>query len=194
MAMTQLENDDAETPVIQAVQTGDRFAFGELVRRHNGWVRGVVYGVLGDRDGVEDVTQQVWSTAWQQIGKLRDVRRWRPWLYRLARNAAIDAGRASTRRNSRLQALPADVAGDGASGKPDAGVSGAELHGQVLTAIQSLPALYREPFVMRHLNGWSYREIADVMGMPVDSVETRLVRARRFLRESLKDRVSQSHV
>jgi RNA polymerase sigma-70 factor (ECF subfamily) len=59
----------------------------------------------------------------------------------------------------------------------------------VLEAIQALPALYREPFVMRHLNGWTYSEIADVMGMPVDSVETRLVRARRFLRESLKDKV-----
>lgn len=189
MTMIQSENYDAETPVIEAVQTGDRFAFGELVRRHNGWVRGVVYGVLGDRDGVEDVTQQVWSNAWQQIGKLRDVQRWRPWLYRLARNAAIDAGRASTRRKGRFQALPADVA-DEVRGNPDAGVSSAELHGEVLTAIQSLPALYREPFVLRHLNGWSYRQIADVMGMPVDSVETRLVRARRFLRESLKDKLS----
>ena len=42
---------------------------------------------------------------------------------------------------------------------------------------------------MRHLNGWSYRQIAEVMGMPVDSVETRLVRARRFLRASLEKRM-----
>ena len=59
----------------------------------------------------------------------------------------------------------------------------------MLAAIQSLPALYREPFVLRHLSGWSYAEIAEVMGMPVDSVETRLVRARRLLRASLKDKV-----
>ena len=42
---------------------------------------------------------------------------------------------------------------------------------------------------MRHLNGWSYGEIANVMGLPVDTVETRLVRARRFLRDALKDKV-----
>ena len=56
-------------------------------------------------------------------------------------------------------------------------------------AIQALPALYREPFVLRHVNVWSYRQIAEMMNMPVDSVETRLVRARRFLRESLKGKV-----
>jgi RNA polymerase sigma-70 factor (ECF subfamily) len=58
-----------------------------------------------------------------------------------------------------------------------------------LRAIQALPVLYREPFVLRHLQGWTYKEIAEVMDMRVDSVETRLVRARRFLRERLKDKV-----
>ena len=55
----------------------------------------------------------------------------------------------------------------------------------MMAVIEKLPVLYREPFVLRHLNGWSYREIADVLDMPVDSVETRLVRARRMLRNSL---------
>ena len=72
---------------------------------------------------------------------------------------------------------------------PDGTLVSDEQHGEVLNAILALPALYREPFVLRHLNGWTYREIADVMGMPVDSVETRLVRARRLLRESLKDKL-----
>jgi RNA polymerase sigma-70 factor (ECF subfamily) len=72
---------------------------------------------------------------------------------------------------------------------PDRNVVGREQHQEVLAAVQALPALYREPFVLRHVAGWSYKEIAGVMGMPVDSVETRLVRARRFLRESLKDKV-----
>jgi RNA polymerase sigma-70 factor (ECF subfamily) len=61
----------------------------------------------------------------------------------------------------------------------------AERQDRVLSAIQGLPAIYREPFVLRHLNDWSYQQIADLMGLPVDSVETRLVRARRLLREAL---------
>jgi RNA polymerase sigma-70 factor (ECF subfamily) len=63
---------------------------------------------------------------------------------------------------------------------------GSEEHRTVLAAIEALPALYREPFVLRHVSGLSYKEIAEVMAMPVDSIETRLVRARRLLREALK--------
>jgi RNA polymerase sigma-70 factor, ECF subfamily len=50
--------------------------------------------------------------------------------------------------------------------------------------------LYREPFVLRHMNGWNYQQIAEAMEMPVDSIETRLVRARRLLRDALKDKLS----
>jgi RNA polymerase sigma-70 factor (ECF subfamily) len=64
-----------------------------------------------------------------------------------------------------------------------------EVSEVVLEAIRALPALYREPFVLRHLQGWSYRQIAETMGLPVDTVETRLVRARRLLREALDGKV-----
>lgn len=187
MTMPRHEEFDPEAPVIMAIRQGDRYAFSELVRRQERWLRGVVFGVLGDRDRVDDVSQQVWTAMWERIGSLRDPRRWRPWLYRLARNAALDAGRDVTRRRNRAQAL-AQVRPNGAVGRtPDCALDDEERHKQVLSAVQALPALYREPFVLRHLNGWSYQQIADVMDMPVDSIETRLVRARRFLRESLKD-------
>ena len=188
MAMAQFDAFDAEEPVVEAIRAGDRYAFTEFVHRQNGWVRGAVYGVLGERDLVDDVAQHVWTNVWQRIGELRDAKRWRPWLYRLARNAAIDAGRDATRRRHRTKVLAADPPGRVAPRTPDDDLIGREQRREVLAAVQGLPALYREPFVLRHVNGWSYREIADVMGMPIDSVETRLVRARRFLRESLRDK------
>ncbi len=186
--MAHRDASDVEVPVIEAIRAGDRYAFTELVRRQGRWVRGVVYGVLGDRDCVDDVVQQVWTAVWLRISELREADRWRPWLYRMARNAAIDAGRDVTRRRAQARALAVELPARMPSQRP-AGSEDEELHGEVLAAIQALPAIYREPFVMRHLNGWSYADIADVMGMPVDSIETRLVRARRFLRESLKDKV-----
>ena len=188
MPLAECESYDAELPVIEAVRAGDRYAFGELVRRHDCWVRGVVYGVLGDRDAVDDVVQQAWTSAWQRIGELLDANRWRPWLYRLARNAAIDAGRDATRRRARFAALsagPARADGDAAAKPP---LHEREGHDGVLSAVRALPAIYREPFVLRHVSGWSYAEIAAVMDMPVDSVETRLVRARRILRASLQEK------
>ncbi len=190
MAMPIAGEFEAEEPVIEAIRGGDRYGFEEFVRRRNRWVRGVIFGVLGNRDCVDDVSQQVWTTVWQRIGELRDNRSWRPWLYRLARNAATDAGRAITRCRIDVQRSTTERATPAAPHTPDAKVSLEEQRGQVLLAIQGLPAIYREPFVLRHVNGWSYREIGEVMGLPVDSVETRLVRARRLLRESLKDRMA----
>lgn len=189
MAMALPNEADPELPVVDAVCKGDPYAFGELVRRHDRWVRGVIFGVLGDHDRLDDVAQQVWMAMWQRIGKLRDSARWRPWLYRIARNAAIDAGREATRRRDRTQHADPALLDQSSDRTLDGRLSGDEQHGKVLNAIRALPGLYREPFVLRHLNGWTYKEIAEVMGMPVDSVETRLVRARRLLRESLKNEV-----
>ena len=210
MTMALTSEFDPERLVIDAIRSGDRTAFGELVRRHDHWVRGVVFGVLGQQDRVDDAVQQVWTTAWERINELRDPARWRAWLYRLARNAALDAGRDIARRRKRMQELARHAvsansgsprcASDPASGgsqdpaltlgaRIDDAIVSDETTGEVLGAIEALPAIYREPFVLRHLSGWSYREIADVMDMPVDSVETRLVRARRLLRETLKDKL-----
>lgn len=188
-AMHRPDEVDMEAPVIEAVLAGDRFAFEELVRRHDRWVRSVVFGALADRSALDDVVQQVWTTAWRRIGELRDPTRWKPWLYRLARNAAYDAGRELKRRRQLAQAGTGSAGGTASF---DAGSIDEEQRRLVLSAIEALPAIYREPFVLRHVNGWSYQRIGDVMGLPVDTVETRLVRARRLLREALEGKVNQS--
>lgn len=191
MKMVVPDEFDAEQPVLEAILDGDRFAFEEFAQRNGSWIRGVVFGVLGDADRVDDVVQQVWTSLWEQGKRLRDRRRWRPWLYRLARNAAVDAGRDQTRRRRMAERLAASAEHQSRSRTPGPGetVAQSERHAIVLQAISSLPALYREPFVLRHLQGWNYRRIADVMDLPIDTVETRLVRARRLLREALKDKV-----
>ncbi len=194
MAAPLRDEIEIEEPVIAAIRTGDRYAFGEFVRRHEAWVRSVIFSVLGRSDGVDDVAQNVWTSAWQRIGELRDPRSWRAWLYRLARNAAVDAGREQTRRRNRGRTAALDAVESATYGGADRATGRDGDCGEVLSAIQSLPAIYREPFVLRHMNDWSYRRISDVMGWPVDTVETRLVRARRLLREVLAGRIGQGDV
>jgi RNA polymerase sigma-70 factor (ECF subfamily) len=195
MAMVLAEDTDADLLVVEAVQQGDPYALDELMRRHAGWVRSVAYAVLGDPDRVDDVCQQAWAAVWENIRSLRDPRRWKAWLYRLTRNAALDAGRERTRdRQSVRELTGAALAGRTPTGarpapRPEQVLSDRQRHEAVLEAIRSLPAIYREPFMYRHLEGWSYRQISVAMGLPVDTVETRLVRARRFLREMLDGKV-----
>jgi len=187
MTMPATAEFDPEVSIVDAVRDGDRRAFEDLVRGNDRWVRGVVFGVVGDPDGTDDVVQQVWATVWSRIPELRDTRAWRVWLYRLARNAAIDAQR-DRRRGPRVQ-TPVPEASTDSSMTPAYALSRTERHQRVLEAIRNLPALYREPFVLRHVQDWSYRQIAEAMGIPVDTVETRLVRARRQLRVALDGKV-----
>jgi RNA polymerase sigma-70 factor (ECF subfamily) len=181
---------DPETPVIQAIQAGDSHALAELMSRHGAWVRGVIFGALGRPDEVEDVAQRVWMTVWREAHRLSDPGRWRVWLYRIARNAATDAGRRRQRRRKLLSTLWRRAESQPSVGlSAEAPVESHERREMMLQAIGNLPELYREPFVLRHLDGWSYAQIAEAMGLPVDTVETRLVRARRLLRHELAGKV-----
>lgn len=184
--MTAGQEIDPEIPVFEAIQRGDDYAFRELLRRQDRWVRGVVFGVLGRPDRIDDVTQKVWTQVWKRSRELRDVSHWKPWLYRLARNAAIDAGRKGTRQRRFLDRFRGERRNRPATDPPaDTTLARDEQHRCVLDVISSLPAMYREPFTLRHLEDWSYAQIGELLNLPVDTVETRLVRARRLLREKL---------
>ena len=180
------EEFDADVLLVEALKQGDAAAMSELMDRHERWVRGAVYAVLGNSDQVDDVVQRVWMRAWQRIDTLDDPRRWRYWVYRMARNAAIDAGRRIKRKRNlrqRLTELATDASGRQSTPVHEATVR--EEHGRVLGAIEKMPAIYREPFVLRHVEQWTYRQIAEVLNLPVDTVGTRLVRARRLLADAM---------
>lgn len=177
--------------LVTEARQGDRTAADRLVREHERWVRSVIYAVTGRVDLVDDVAQQVWERAWQRLESLRDPQRIRPWLYNIARNAAIDAGiaRKRTRRTEGAELAVEPPAAERRS-NPVASAMAGETAVKLLRAVESLPAIYREPFVLRHLEDWSYAQIGDVLNLTTETVETRLVRARRMLREMLQGEVT----
>lgn len=183
--------DDGDHDLIAAAQRGETGALDALVRRHDRWVRNVVYATVSNPAAVDDVVQTIWAKVWQQIGTLIDPQRWRSWLYKLAKHAAIDAGQkvANQRRIAGPEELLAGV--PAAKTDPAANLIDREEQQRVLAAIHGLPDIYREPFILRHLEEWSYAEIGDAMGLPIDTVETRLVRARRLLRDALRETNTQ---
>jgi RNA polymerase sigma-70 factor (ECF subfamily) len=188
MTSMSIDGESLRQLVAEARQ-GDRAAADRLVREHASWVRSAIYAVTGRADLVEDVAQQVWTRAWEQLGTLEDPRRLRAWLYTIARNTAIDASIARRRQRELAATLDGQAVCDRRGRGPFGAAAGDELHETLLRAVQALPAIYREPFVLRHLEGWNYAEIGETLGLPVESVETRLVRARRLLREMLQGKV-----
>ncbi len=181
----------AVSRLVVDARRGDRVAADRLIREHDRWVRSIVYAVCGRVDLVDDVTQQVWTQAWERLDSLRDPQRLRSWLYNIARNAAIDAGIARKRRSATVSLEVAWEPSDGGRNvNPARAAMDGEVYGDLVDAVQSLPALYREPFVLRHLEDWSYAQIGEVLSLSVEAVETRLIRARRMLRETLKGKVA----
>ena len=180
------EVDDRDQALIAAAQRGDKPALEDFVRRNERWLRGVIFATLGHAGHVDDVLQTVWSQVVQQLCTLADPQRWRGWLYRLTRNAAIDFGQAARRRERKTQPIADELDTVSPAPPPDVEIASDEVHGRVIRAIQALPAIYREPFVLRHLENWNYAQIGEALNLPIDTVETRLVRARRLLRESLR--------
>ena len=189
MTAVTIDAESLKEQIARARQ-GDRWAAERLVRAHEGWVRSAIYAVSGRRDEADDLAQQVWARALDRLDTLENPAQFRAWLYTIARNTAIDVGTAERRRRTKTTALErtTDLPERPQRG-PAATAAGNELHATLLRAVQSLPALYREPFVLRHLQDWSYAEIGEVLGLTTETVETRLVRARRMLREMLQDKV-----
>lgn len=188
MVMPRTLEEDRDQALIRALASGDGDALTALMRRHGRWVRGVVFAVLGGADQVDDVTQQVWLTVWQRGRDLEDTRRWRNWLYRLARNAAIDAGRKASRRRNLWHRLTGMIHGRPAtSPPPEQRLLLHEEHQRVLAAIQRIPEIYREAFVLRHVDDMTYQKIAETLGVAPETVGTRLVRARRHLAGLLQE-------
>jgi RNA polymerase sigma-70 factor, ECF subfamily len=187
-----LRMDEGDQELIAAARQGERSALDELVRRHDRWVRNIVYATVTNAAIVDDIVQTVWLRVWQQIGTLLDPARWRGWLYKLAKNAAIDAGeKAAHERRLRINYGSAEDRA-ARTHQPAKELIEAEDRERILAAIRGLPEIYREPFVLRHLEDWSYAEIGEAMSLPVDTVETRLVRARRLLRTALAGPVEAS--
>jgi RNA polymerase sigma-70 factor (ECF subfamily) len=189
--------DLADTPVhdtdqvlVAAAKRGDLDAFEVLVRRHEAVVYRQVRAIVGSQtEDADDIAQEVFVRAYRFLGKFRGDSTFRSWLYRVA----INVTRTYHGRRARQQMVWAD-SGEGT----DASVidrhsdledlEGGFLRRDVIAkALASLPSELRESVVLRDVHGFEYQEIADAMGVPLGTVESRIFRARQRLRPLLAD-------
>jgi RNA polymerase sigma-70 factor (ECF subfamily) len=155
-----------------------------LWQTHRRWIAAILLAHKPREADLDDLLQEVAMSVVQSIHTLKDPALVRPWLRSIAMNAARTSGR---RASARRRNLP--VTHD----EPDrtVGDDGAENESlargrRALELARALPAEYREPLYLRAVRGMSYRQIADTLSLPVTTIETRLARARRMLREDIE--------
>jgi len=173
---------ETEAALITKAQTGDRNAYGELVRHHHPGVVNVVYRMCGDAHLAEDAAQDAFIQAWLHLPSFRPGTSLRNWLYRIAVNAALDAlRRAPNKPHHDFDAL---MLADSQPG-PEAELLQKERTATVQQAILSLAESSRAVLVLREYGGLSYQEIASALDIPLGTVMSRLNYARVCLKKLL---------
>ena len=175
-----------ERSLIAKILAGDRAAFGQLVERYQQRVYNTVYRVLHNAEDAADATQEVFLNVYQALRSFKGDSEFFTWLYRIAFNTAISHKRRRKPTRSidgdgsqTISLEPADKSVDVA---PDAAQERREDEQTLMNAVALLSVEHRIILVLKDIEGRKYEEIAEIAGIPVGTVRSRLHRARLELR------------
>ncbi|MCS7033749.1 MAG: sigma-70 family RNA polymerase sigma factor, partial [Phycisphaerae bacterium] len=187
------EADVSDEQLLAAHRAGDRMAFAMLVKRYERELYLFLVRFLGNRATAEDVFQETFLQIYQSAEQFDATKRFRPWLFTIAANKARDLMRASARRpTSPLQA--AISPGDEDSGEyldlmhvsaelPDEPMQRAELGSQVQRTVAAMPEHLREILLLAYFHGFAYRQISEILNIPLGTVKSRLHAAVAYFAE-----------
>jgi RNA polymerase sigma-70 factor, ECF subfamily len=167
------------TALVQRAREGDEDAFTELVDLVGDRCYAIAYRILRDVDRAKDAVQQSFLLAWRELPRLRDAERFEVWLYRLLVNACYEEARRHKRWTTRVRALPME-----GLTAPDPIVS-IDDRDALERAFARLSPDHRAVFVMHHYSGLPLQTIAEVIGVPVGTVKSRLHHSVHNLRTAL---------
>jgi len=160
-----------ESNLVERVRSGDQEAFQELYRLYAPTVHGVILAKV-PRDEVQDIVQEAFLAAYKNLHSLRDDKLFGPWLVKIARNYAINYYRRTK---------PTDELSDDLRARASRKTEAAEI----LAEIRSLAECYREPLILRLVEGMTGKEIAERTGLKPESVRVNLHRGMEMLRKRL---------
>jgi len=196
--MAPISREEATDEVLMLrFQGGDRAAFGNLVRRHKTAIYNFILRQIRSRSSAEDLTQDVFVRIVQNASEFKHEARFTTWAYAIARNLCIDwLRKMSLRRHPSLDQSSASDPGDGptlgervADSRPQAAVDrvaiGSEMSQLIVQAVEALPAEQREVFLLREVGNVPFKDIAEMTGVPENTVKSRMRYALERLQEAL---------
>ncbi len=188
-ATTQESSIDAnKDDLVLAAQKGDLEAFNELVLSYQDKIFALALRILGDEDSAEDITQDTFLIAYRNLPHFRNGS-FRSWLYRIATNACYDELRRRKRRptlsleyedNEEERLLPL-YEFPGSSNGVEKAYENHELEQAIQQAINQLDVDQRAVVTLVDLQDFEYQEAAQILGVPIGTVKSRLARARQQL-------------
>jgi RNA polymerase sigma-70 factor (ECF subfamily) len=170
----------ADPHLVTRAKAGRLDAFEELVRRHRDRVYRIALRMLGNESDAEDATQDAFVQAWTRLPEFRAESQFSTWMHRIATNRCLDMLRARRPTTTLPDQREAPAT------RPDRIVEAAWQVADLKAAIGRLTPEQRAPFVLRDLEGHTYEEIAETLGVSVSAVKSRLHRARLELLEVMR--------
>lgn len=173
--------------LVEKYLKGDKKSLEILIQQNLNAVYGFVYKYIGEQDDAEDVTQEVFVKMWKKIKKYKPDYKFRTWLFTIAKNTSLDY--LKKKRPESFSSLQADNGLDflenieGGNESPLEIIKTEEKRNEIRQTLGNLPADQREAIKLRYEDGLKFREMADVLGEPANTVKTRHRRALQMFKK-----------
>ena len=174
---------ESDGALVARILAGDSVRYAVLVRRHQDRLFRHARGMTGDADTAADLVQDAFVKAYRHLDRCQDPERFGAWLFRILANRCKDHLRSP---HQRAEALVHETASVSDYSDPDRTMLRTEIRGAVDAALAALPAAQREAFLLKHLEGYSYDEMAALLKVSVPALKMRVLRAREALQERLR--------
>jgi RNA polymerase sigma-70 factor (ECF subfamily) len=182
-------DEHPDAPLAEEARHGGREAFAALVRRHERQIHGVAFRMAGNAADADDLSQEVFLTAWRAIGSFRGGSSFSTWLYRIAVNTSLTFLKKKGREKGRApfdENLAVAAPGRGLAPGPERTSALNELAARIDEAVAALPAHFRASFALVADQGLSHAEAARILGCSENTVSWRMHKARKLLRARVK--------
>lgn len=185
------KNKFSDQSLISLIKSGDKEAFNILVKRYEKKVLNILYLQLGNIPDLEDLAQEVFIKVFKNLNRFRGEAKFSTWIYRITINVAYDYKRKFKEGYSLDEPIGEDTEDtfekviSSEEEDPLSIVEKEDIKKKLHKLIKELPKEYQEVLILREYEGLSYEEISEILRCPIGTVESRLYRARKELKEKL---------
>ena len=188
VVMHAARHEDAD--LVKETLEGNQLSFQLLIERYQERIFGLVRHYAKSAVEIEDIVQDTFIKAYRKLDSFEHQSSFSTWLHRIAVNTALDflkrAGRSPVRAVEDPELAPSPAEGGARSlAAPDASMEREEIQRITHEVLEELPEIFRTVLVLRELEGMAYQEMADVLGISIGTVESRLFRARARFKDAL---------